>query len=420
MKKIINIILILLITGNIVIAQDGDSKLEINGFVRTYLGVLTEDPQNFSIFQNTVNLELRKQTDNLAFYINPYIYQYPGQTGNLDYGLREMYIDLYSDRYDLRIGKQQIIWGQADGVFITDIVSPKDLTEFLLRDFNEIRIGITSAKFNYYFNDANSLQLVWIPAFQPTIFPDVNSIWRPKMQIPLPLPVLEKDHSKINIPMRPENSEFFAKYSLNNATIDLSIMGGYTWDDDPSIHITKIIDTATMHPKGIKLTPQYHRLALAGGSFSTTIGSFVLRGEGAYYFGKNFNTLDPAATDALVEKDYINYVVGLDKTIGDWRLSGQFIQKAILDYDDNLIQDQYQNLATLLVSKTMFREKVRLEWFTYYGIDNEDALSRLRIFYMPYDALSFEFGANIFTGDKGLFGQYDKNDMGYVRVKYSF
>jgi hypothetical protein len=414
--KAIKIFMALLFVSQMTFAQDDESKLEINGYGRTYLGVLANEPQNYSIFQNTVNMEFKKQNDKIGFYANPYVYQYP--KGDLQFGLREMYIDLFSDKLDVRIGKQQIIWGQADGVFITDIVSPKDLTEFLLRDFSEIRIGVTAANLNYYFNDENSLQLVWIPAFQSTIFPEEGSIWKPKMQFPLP--VIEQDFTKESIPLKLENSEFFAKYSLNAASIDLSLMGGYTWDDDPAMHINKIIDPATMHPKGIKLTPEHHRLSLAGMSFSTSVMDFVLRGEGAYYFDKHFNTQDPSATDALIEKDYINYVIGLDKTIGDWRLSGQFIQQVIMDYDDLIMQDQYQNLATFLLSKSLFREKVRLEWFTYYGFNNEDALSRIRVFYMPYDALSFELGTNIFIGDKGMFGQYNNNDMIYTRVKYNF
>ena len=413
--KYIGLLLAILLINQIAFAQEDESKLEVNGFVRTYLGVLTNDTQDFSIFQNTVNLELKKQNDNIGFYANPYIYHYPGD--DFQFGLREMYIDLFSDKFDLRIGKQQIIWGQADGVFITDVVTPKDLTEFLLRDFSEIRTGVTSAKLNYYFNDENSLQLVWIPSFQSTTFPEVGSIWRPSNELPLPVTM---NFNKSEVPLNLENSEFFAKYSLNNASVDLNIMGGYTWDDDPSMHMQRIIEPTTMKPIGLQITPEYHRLSLLGGSFSTTVSDFVLRGEGAYYFGKNFNTEDLTMKDALVEKDYINYVVGLDKTIGDWRLSGQFIQQIIMDYDDPIQQDQYQNLMTLLVSKTMFREKVRVEWFTYFGFNEQDALSRLRVFYMPYDALNFELGTNVFVGDKGQFGQYNDNDMIYTRVKYNF
>ena len=50
----------------------------------------------------------------------------------IEWRLREMYIDFFTKKMDIRIGKQQIIWGQADGVFITDVVTPKDLSEFLL------------------------------------------------------------------------------------------------------------------------------------------------------------------------------------------------------------------------------------------------------------------------------------------------
>jgi len=58
---------------------------------------------------------------------------------SIDFRLHEIYLDLYFKKFDIRVGKQQIVWGKADGVFITDIVSPLNLTEFLLPDFDEIR-----------------------------------------------------------------------------------------------------------------------------------------------------------------------------------------------------------------------------------------------------------------------------------------
>ena len=60
------------------IAQEGDDnhKIELNGFVRNYMGVLTESPSDFSILQNTVNLEIKQQNDKIGFYANPYLYHY--------------------------------------------------------------------------------------------------------------------------------------------------------------------------------------------------------------------------------------------------------------------------------------------------------------------------------------------------------
>jgi hypothetical protein len=225
------------------------------------------------------------------------------------------------------------------------------------------------------------------------------------------------DYSNANVPFTLESSEVFLKYSMSKAWADIQLMGAYTWDDFATMHVTPIQNPAN---PGLLIKPEHHRLGLVGGSFNTQLADFVIRGEGAYYFNKNWQTTDPTATDFLVEKNYINYVVGLDKTIGDWKFSAQFIQRIITDYDEAIKEDDVDNLATLLISKSLFRETVRLEWFSYHGLNNGDALMRIRGFYYPIDAVSIELGSNIFTGTKGTFGQYHDNDMIYTRIKYNF
>jgi len=424
MKRLIYILFLsVFLFGNLatLIAQTTEEKppiLEIDGFVRNYTGVLVNNG-DFSIVQNTLDLTLKHQREKISFVANPFVYQYAYQENYFD--IRELYMDFYSDKVDVRIGKQQIIWGQADGVFITDIVSPKNLTEFLLWDFNEIRMGVTALKLNYYPKPDHDLEFVWIPTFTPTIAPENGSIWKPKAGFPAP-PIF--DFSQKDIKPSLQNSEFFARYTLSKSAIDLQIIGGYTWDDDPSLHINKQfgIDPITNQAvlTNLLIAPKHHRLVLGGASFSTEIKGFILRGEGAFYYDKHFQTKKPTATDALTQKNYINYVAGVDKTIGDWKISGQFIQKVILEYDENIKNDEVDNLATIMINRTLMREKVRLELFSYVGLNNADAFIRFRAYYFPVDGVGIELGTNIFIGDKGMFGQYDKNDMVYARVKYSF
>jgi len=197
-------------------------------------------------------------------------------------------------------------------------------------------------------------------------------------------------------------------------------MAGYTWDDDPTMHITKTIDPVTMQLTGLTVNPRYHRLTLGGGSFSTTLGPLVLRGEGANYAGKYFKTEDPLAKDALVEKDYLHYLVGLDYTLWEIKLSAQFIQQAILDYDEAIDQDEYENTLTFLARREFLRETLTLELFSYIGLSNEDALIHPRILYDLTDGFEIQLGVNIFTGSNGNFGQYNNNDMVYAKFKYSF
>jgi len=50
-------------------------SLEINGYVRSYLGVLTNDTNDYSINQNTLDLKLKRTDDNVSFFANPFLYQ---------------------------------------------------------------------------------------------------------------------------------------------------------------------------------------------------------------------------------------------------------------------------------------------------------------------------------------------------------
>jgi len=389
-------------------------SLSMTGYVRNYTGILLHGDNEYSIIQNTFNLNVEQNRGRVAFRVNPYIYQYPNE--DLDIGLREAYLDMYFDAFDIRIGKQQIIWGKADGVFITDIISPKDLSEFLLRDFDEIRMGVTGIKADYYLGD-NTFEFVWLPTFTSTVMPPEGSIWRPRMSFPVEP---EFDYSRAGVEPSLKNSEVFAKFSALTSLIDLELMAGYAWDDDPTMHVTKSIDPATHELAGITVYPEHHRLTIGGGSFSTTLGPFVLRGEGAYYKGKYFNSTDPTLPESVVKKDYLHYLVGMDYTLWDIHLSGQFIQQAILQYDETIDRDEYENMGTFLASRDFLDETLNLQLFVYYGFNNNDALIRPRITYDFADGFEILLGANIFTGTEGWFGQYNDNDMVYTKIKYSF
>jgi len=386
----------------------------ITGFVRYYNGILTQGDNEYSILQNTLDINLEHGRGNVTFLANPVIYHHPDRPLSID--LREAYTDIYFDDIDLRIGKQQIIWGKADGVFITDIISPKDLSEFLLPDFEEIRIGVNAIKADYYFGN-HTLEIVWLPVFEPTRLPEQNSIWLPDMDFPV-APAFDESGRAVKPTLG--NSELFAKYAAITSAIDFELVAGYAWDDDPALHVSRVIDPETRQLSALTVRPQHHRLSIAGGSFSTSVGPIVLRAESAYYDGKRFATTKPLDDDGIAKKDYIHYLVGVDASVWDLTLSGQFIQQAILNYDAALQQDEFENTMTLLLRRDLFRETLTVDLFSYIGLNSGDALIRPRIYYDLTDGVELLLGANIFSGNEGRFGQYDDNDMLYVKLKYSF
>ncbi len=389
MKKIA-ILILLIITGSLPFVFS--SELLFNGFVRNYTGIeLSQDP-DLSIVQNTFDLDLTYYGEKTAFLVHPVMSQNMDKT--LDIALREAYIDLFFNKVDVRIGKQQIIWGKSDGIFITDVVSPKDLREFILPDFNEIRIGVTGIKTDYYKGNA-TFEFIWLPVFTPNILPDPASRWN--------LTHTDFSTSSDSIDMSIENSEVFGRTAFYTPEADLELICGYMWDDEP----TPVSPSTFTH----------HRLGIVGGSVSTDFKGFVFRSEGAYYIGKYFMNTVGAPPE---RKDYIHYLVGVNYNLNGWTLSSQFIQKVIMDYDASLASPHITNSLTFLAGKDFFDNLLRFEVFTYFGFNDLNGLVRPKLSYSLTDDVNLLIGANLFFGSSGTFGQYDDNDMVYAKIKLSF
>src|SRR2546421_4851775 len=77
--------------------------------------------------------------------------------------LREALLAVGHGDFDARIGRQQIVWGEAISVFVTDVVNPKDFREFVLPDFSELRIPIWALGATYRLAPNVTLEGVWTP-----------------------------------------------------------------------------------------------------------------------------------------------------------------------------------------------------------------------------------------------------------------
>ena len=370
------------------------SEVDLSGYVRNYTGVFLQEDTEFSVLQNSFDMSIGYQSNKGAFLANPYLNINKDTVSDIDF--RELYVDLFFNDFDVRIGKQQVVWGKADGVFITDVVSPKNLQGFMLPDFKEIRIGVNAAKVNYYLG-GSMIEVIWVPQFVSNTMPSDDSIWNTRH--------IDFSSSADYLDTSLENSEFFARYSIMTSLCDLELVGGYMWDDEPVITGMSLGD----------YTFEHERLAMAGGSASSTLGDFVLRSEGAYYTGKDFVT-----SGNLLESDYIHYMGGLDYSFAGYKISTQFIQKAILNYDDSMVRDQFSTTMTSMITKKFLRDTLTTEFFTYVEFGDINALLRPKLTYAFDDGISLIFGANFFVGDSGTYGQFDNNDMAFLQIKYNF
>jgi hypothetical protein len=393
-------VMILTICENGVFAQG----LDLDGFLESYYSVRLTDEHDFIGERSSIRLNIRNSTDNTYMFVS-----FKGVSNQIteagdeaEFKIHEAYLEYTMPRWDVKIGRQIYSWGKADGLRITDVLSPCDYSEHITRDFDEIRIPVDSVKYRYLFSKAN-LELVWIPIFTEAIYPtgEANPWYVGTAQGVTINPAEEVD-DKLG------NSELATRLSFHLNGIDFSFSTAYLWDDEPAYH--KVGDHT--------YTPQYHRLKFVGVDLSKPVNDFVIKFESAYYQGKYF-----AAENSfgVLEKDYLYSLVGLDWYPGNaWTVSAQLADKHIFDYDDVIKEDESQIVITFNLAKSLFRETFKVKNMVYYEPEKKDGFNRFSSDYAISDSLHFLTGIDYFFGDKGQFSSYDRNDSFWIKLKYDF
>jgi hypothetical protein len=91
---------------------------------------------------------------------------------------REAFLNFVTDKYELRIGKQILNWGETGAVRIADIVNPSDLqglvNQAFLTNFYDVKRGLWMANFLYTPPNAPMnmiFEFILVPDFQPDLLP---------------------------------------------------------------------------------------------------------------------------------------------------------------------------------------------------------------------------------------------------------
>jgi hypothetical protein len=171
----------------------------------------------------------------------------------------------------------------------------------------------------------------------------------------------------------------------------------------------------------------YPRLTVYGaslrGPFAQGIGNLEL----GYYDSRG----DRRGSNSSIENSSIKYLAGYEKDMGkDLKLGLQYQLEQMLDYDayraglnpGSPADDEYRHLLTLRLTQLMMNQNLNIGLFAFYSPSDEDFYLRPRLSYKFTDNLNGTIGANIFDGNKRhtFFGQLDRNDNLYTRIRYSF
>jgi len=87
--------------------------------------------------------------------------------------LRELYVDTALAGWTMRLGKQQVVWGTADGIKLLDVINPTDYRHFAQDTMEESRIPVWMANVERNMGAAGSVQLIASQA-EPNVIPGLD------------------------------------------------------------------------------------------------------------------------------------------------------------------------------------------------------------------------------------------------------
>lgn len=323
--------------------------------------------------------------------------------------LRELYLEAFAGPAYLKLGKQQVVWGTADGLKVLDVVNPQDFREFVLEDFDESRIPLWTVNAEIPIKNMN-LQLVWIPDQTYHDIPEFDAEYAFTANLPRPTPTLDVVIEDFDRPSRViADSDIGARLSTFWKGWDLTASYLYHYDDIPVLR-----RSIAPIPGGAQLTitPEYERTHLFGATFSNAFGDLTLRGEIGYSIDKYYSTRNPMDADGVERVNELSYVIGLDWFgFTDTLLSVQLFQSILSDNPSGLTRDQVENTVTFLARRDFRNHTLHAENLVVYNFNRQDGFVRPQISYDLRDNVVIWSGIDLFWGNRDdLFGQFDETD----------
>ena len=327
--------------------------------------------------------------------------------------LRENYLDISANDWDLRLGKQNVVWGEMVGLFFADVVSARDMREFILPEFDTMRIPQWAARAEYFRDDFHA-EFLWIPVASYDEVGEPGAEFYPYQPVP---PGVGVRYRNEDIPARTiANSNYGLRLSTLKNGWDLS---GFLYSS-MDINQTFYRDI-TSSPGTFIYTAKHDRIDQAGGTLAKDFGSIVLKAEAVYTHGRQFTVLRLDDSNGVVPQDTLDWAVGLDFDLpADTRLNAQVFQRAFFDYDPDLISDRHESGYSLLLNHK-FTDKLDAQVTWISSFNRTDWLFRPRMTWQFERNWRFAAGVDVFHGPAyGLFGRYEGNDRVYSEVRYNF
>ena len=374
-----------------------------------------------------------------------YNYRNPTRTG---FRLNEAYYRYSGEIWDISVGRQVIVWGQADGFKLTDVLSARDSSEFIAFSGDDARLPSDSIRLRF-FHDLFTFEAIAVPFFTPNKLPrfgfedsaknglyyiDTPDTYKTAIGS-IPVKYTKTESTK---PKMFTDTEAAARFSFFLPGIDFSVSGFYGWDKNPRYARSGYVKKELRNPNNAQgplnpfqpkelhtnLNEEYYRIGMAGIDAAIPVGDVTIRLETAWVGGRYFEPKEllsslpiaqimdktsgadvPIAFNAPVKKHQLLMLAGIDWIKSSWTLSAQYFEDLILNHKNDIERPMHKGFVSLSVSKTFLRDTLKLSASGVIDINYGSTSSTYSVSYAITDNINFALGGDVYT--KGYDGKGD-------------
>ena len=240
---------------------------------------------------------------------------------NTDYWLRNSFLreawGLYQDqKWQVKVGKQIVTWGETDGLKLLDFINATDYSHFIIDSMEDTKIPEWMTNITYYITKNYNLQFLWIPFYvqnfqapagSPWAFDGVNLIYYYDHFDALNIqnqgfpgaPAVATNACTVKYHNPTNQNEFAGRFKGTIGTnTDYTLNFFYTHQKN-NVFINTYLNknnpdySSDLDVFQFKTNPRIERIY--GGSFNHVFDNFlgilpnlVMRGEAAYYYHDDF------------------------------------------------------------------------------------------------------------------------------------
>ena len=329
-----------------------------------------------------------------------------------DGSIRELYLQPGFETFTLTFGKQISVWGKADTVAVTDVLSPRDFSQFVFVELEDARFGQWMAAANIY-DDLFNTFVFFTPYPGRDREPDNGS----RYHRPLP----DEDRFAVHQDrIEFGDLEYGFKLDKSVSKTDTSLMAGRFRTNAALFNHTGAFEGTK--PVLEKTWPGYY---MAGAAVTHARQAFLFKLELAYKNGLPLQGLTPQGIYMFDKKEVIDSAAGIEYNANSqYQVSLELSNRYIASGTADLLPGTDENSSALYTTffKDFFNQTLEFEYIFFHHIQEKNQFHKFRLTYDLTDTIQLkaEYGVFNIKDTASLMYPYKDEDRIGFEIRYFF